>query len=110
MQRRDSRQEARELQEEFLQKAKQELDAFQRSASSGMHCLALTSSQGDMQPSSRPSLEDAVPSLDIDQQPDPLSHGPLRTTLQKRLSRYQGEIRSRLTQGAEPLVLGFRQS
>ncbi len=82
VQRRDSRKEARELQEEFLQKARQDLEAFQQ-VSSPMQRLP----QAAAQPASQTWLEDAATSLDIDQQPVDVFKERPRTTLENRLSR-----------------------
>ncbi len=85
MQRGDSRKQARELQQEFLQKAKEDLEAFQQTS--------LGSSQSFV-PQSRASLEDTGISVDVDQQPEdagdwnmrPVQERP-RTTLEKRLEK-----------------------
>ena len=85
MQRDDSRKQARELQQEFLQKAKEDPEAFQQTS--------LGSSQSFV-PQSRASLEDTGISVDVDQQPEDAGDWNMRavqerprTTLEKRLEK-----------------------
>lgn len=85
MQRSDSRKQACELQQEFLQKAKEDLEAFQQTPR--------RSSQTSV-PQSRASLEDTGISLDIDQRPEDAADWTVhavqerpRTTLEKRLEK-----------------------
>ncbi len=85
MQRVDSRKQARELQQEFLQKAKEDLEAFQQTS--------LGSSQTSV-PQSRALLEDTGVSVDVDQQPQDAGEWNMhavqerpRTTLEKRLEK-----------------------
>ncbi|DBA96586.1 hypothetical protein WJX77_007571 [Trebouxia sp. C0004] len=84
-QRSDSRKQARELQQEFLQKAKEDLEAFQQTP--------LRSSQASV-PQSRASLEDTGISVDVDQQREDAGGWNVhtvqerpRTTLEKRLEK-----------------------
>jgi len=85
MQRSDSRKQARELQQEFLQKAKEDLEAFQQTSSRASQACV---------PQSRVSLEDTGISVDVDQQPEDAGDWNMhavqerrRTTLEKRLEK-----------------------
>ena len=85
MQRSDSRKQARELQQEFLQKAKEDLEAFQQTSSRASQAC---------DPQSRSSLEDTGITVDFDQQPEDAGDWNVhavqerpRTTLEKRLER-----------------------
>ena len=85
MQRSDSRKQARELQQEFLQKAQEDLEAFQRTQP--------LSSQTSV-PHSQASLEDTGISMDVEQQPEDAGDWNMhavqerpRTTLEKRLEK-----------------------
>ena len=85
MQRDDSRKQARELQQEFLQKAKEDLEAFQQT-SLGLSQTSVAQS--------RASLEDTGISMDVDQQPEDAGDWNMRavqerprTTLEKRLEK-----------------------
>ncbi|KAL0032399.1 hypothetical protein WJX79_009412 [Trebouxia sp. C0005] len=84
-QRSDSRKQARELQQEFLQKAKEDLEAFQQTSSRASQAC---------DPQSRSSLEDTGITVDFDQQPEDAGDWNVhavqerpRTTLEKRLER-----------------------